>query len=103
MRFIICLLFILVLFSSAFAQERQCFAVKYHSWAIDKNTLSLLSQMFHEKDFRAARMLMLRRRAGAFKGGERVYIVSAGFLRHTFRFSGSARTLWTFADGIKCR
>jgi len=103
MRFILCALFVLLLSFPAFGQGRQCFGVKYHSWAINKETLSLLSKMLYEKDFRAASILMVSGRAGAFKGGERVYIVSAGFLRHTFRFSGSARTLWTFADAIKCR
>lgn len=103
MRIILFALLVFFLSSATHGQQRQCYTVRAHAWAIDKESLDLFGQTLIDKDKVAAVRIMLSGKAGLFKGEERVYMVSPGFLRSTFRFPGDIRTLWTYAEGIKCR
>ena len=80
-----------------------CTTVKDQIFAVDKASFDKAARLLVDRDFAAFNMLRATGRVGVFKGGQRVYLVSAGIMRHTFRMPGNTATLWTAAEGLRCR
>jgi len=93
----------LLLCDLAFGQTRYCQSVAGHVAAIDKESLDLGLSLIGDKDYAAFSKLMAQGRATILKGGDRVHLVSPGFLTTTFRLPGNPTVLWTVAEGIRCR
>ena len=102
-----CIVFVallgLILCDVAFGQRRYCQSVAGHVAAIDKETLDLGLSLVGDQDYVAFSKLMAQGRATILKGGNRVHLVSPGFLTTTFRVPGNPTVLWTVAEGIKCQ
>lgn len=102
-RIVFVAVFGLLLYDVAFGQRPYCQSVAGHVAAIDKETLDLGLSLIGDKDYAAFSKLMALGRATILKGGDRVHLVSPGFLTTTFRVPGNPTVLWTVAEGIRCQ
>jgi len=101
-----CAFAVILVSNNVIASTLECYTVKDHVYAPDRQTLELVSQLVADGDRAAFKNLLADGRIGIFKGRTRVYRVSsAGFLwsLKQIRIPGTTVTIWTFSEGIDCK